>query len=147
MRGRTVRTIKKRQLFLVELEQTGGNVTSAAKRASISRRAAYEWRDADAEFAKEWDEAIEAGTDGLEQEARRRAYEGVDEPVFYQGEECGTVRKYSDTLLIFLLKGRRPEKYRERVQVDVNKLDADIERELALIAAGRQSAASGETEA
>ena len=27
---------------------------------------------------------------------------------------AGVVRKYSDTLLIFLLKGQRPEKYRDR---------------------------------
>ena len=49
-----------------------------------------------------------------EDEAVRRAHDGVDEPVFYQGKACGVVRKYSDTLLIFLLKGRRPEKYRDR---------------------------------
>lgn len=143
---RTIRTPEKRSEFLAALETSGGNVTDAAKTAGFSRRAAYEWREDDAEFAAEWDEAVEAGTDQLEQEARRRAYEGVDEPVFYQGAECGTVRKYSDTLLIFLLKGRRPEKYRERVQIDVNKLDADIERELAAIAAGGQTGSSSETE-
>jgi hypothetical protein len=36
--------------------------------------------------------------------------------VFYQGQQFATVRKYSDTLLIFLLKGRKPERYRERVE-------------------------------
>ena len=44
---------------------------------------------------------------------------GVDEPVFYQGAQCGAVRKYSDTLLIFMLKARRPEKYRERANVEL----------------------------
>ena len=38
---------------------------------------------------------------------------GVKQPVFYKGEVCGSVRKYSDVLLIFLLKGLRPEVYRE----------------------------------
>ena len=33
----------------------------------------------------------------------------------YQGSQVGTVRRYSDTLLIFLLKGRRPEKFKDRV--------------------------------
>src|SRR6266699_1263767 len=32
------------------------------------------------------------------------------------GQICGHVRKHSDTLLIFLLKARRPEKYRERIE-------------------------------
>ena len=30
----------------------------------------------------------------------------------------GTVREYSDTLLIFLLKGIMPNKYRDRVQTE-----------------------------
>lgn len=143
---RTIRTDKKRAKFLAAIIETGGNITRACKDAGISRRSAYEWREADSVFAQEWDEAVEAGTDELEEEARRRAYAGVDEPVFYQGEECGSVRKYSDTLLIFLLKGRRPDKYRERVTIDVNKLDSDIERELAALTAGSQTASTGETE-
>lgn len=83
----------------------------------------YGWRQADAEFAAKWDEVVEAGTEELEEEARRRAFRGVDEPVFYQGDECGSIRKYSDTLLIFLLKGRRPEKYRENVRTEITGKD------------------------
>ena len=49
----------------------------------------------------------------MEEEARIRAMFGVKQPVFYKGEVCGSVRKYSDVLLIFLLKGLRPEVYRE----------------------------------
>lgn len=139
MRGRTVRTDKKRGEFLAALRDTGGNVSRACELATIQRRTVYDWRDADRDFATAWDEAVEFGTDELEEEARRRAYMGVDEPVFYQGEECGAIRKYSDTLLIFLLKGRRPDKYRERMTIDVNKLDSDIERELAAITAGSQA--------
>jgi hypothetical protein len=48
----------------------------------------------------------------LEDEAVRRAYEGVERPVFQGGKQVGVVREYSDTLLIFLLKALRPEKYR-----------------------------------
>ena len=47
----------------------------------------------------------------------RRAREGVDEPVFYQGEHCCNVRRYSDTLLIFMLKARKPDVYRERASI------------------------------
>ena len=35
----------------------------------------------------------------------------------YKGQAGGTVRRYSDTLLIFLLKGLKPEVYRERLEV------------------------------
>ena len=53
----------------------------------------------------------------MEAEARRRGVEGTLKPVFYKGEECGQVREYSDTLLIFLLKAHDP-KYRDRQQVE-----------------------------
>ena len=63
---------------------------------------------------------MEIGTSALEDEAHRRAFDGTEEPVFHQGQECGSVRKYSDTLAIFLLKAHAPEKYRERQDVNVN---------------------------
>lgn len=144
--ARTERTAKKRAIFLSSLIETGGNVSRACLVAGIARQRLYEWRTADPLFAAAWDEAVEAGTDELEEEARRRAFSGVEEPVFYQGDICGTVQKYSDTLLIFLLKGRKPDKYRERVTIDVKQLDSDIERELAAITTGSQAAATGETE-
>ena len=56
---------------------------------------------------------MELGTEALEYEAVRRAYHGVAEPVFYNGVQCGSVTKYSDKLLMFLLKARNPAKYRE----------------------------------
>ena len=59
------------------------------------------------------DEATELGTAALEDEAVRRAYHGVEEPVFYKGVQCGSITKYSDKLLIFLLKARDPAKYRD----------------------------------
>jgi hypothetical protein len=44
----------------------------------------------------------------------RRALVGWKEPVYQGGKEVGTIRKFSDNLLIFLLKGKRPEVFRER---------------------------------
>jgi len=92
----------------------GSTVSNAAATAGISRRRVYELREDDAEFAAAWASAIEEGTDLLEDEATRRAYRGVDTPCIYRGKIGDTYRTYSDTLLIFLLKARRPEKYRER---------------------------------
>jgi hypothetical protein len=56
---------------------------------------------------------MEAGTDLIEQEARRRAVEGYDRPVFQRGELAGLERVYSDMLLALLLRGRRREIFRE----------------------------------
>ena len=107
-------TPKKKALFCQALAE-GGSVSKAASAVGVSRNAMYKLRKRDEEFAQEWDDAVESGTDVLEDEAVRRAKEGTDKPVFYQGVECGRVREYSDTLLIFMLKARRPEKFRDGV--------------------------------
>ena len=108
-----------KERFLRALE-TLGTVSAASKAANINSSTAYEHRKTDHEFAVAWAEAYDAYCDSLEQEAYRRAVKGVDEPVFYQGEKCGVIRKYSDTLLDRLLKGHRPERYREtRTQVNI----------------------------
>lgn len=113
-----------RAAFLDALRQ-GLSVTAACVAAGLPRRTVYNHRAADPAFAADWDEAAEAGTDRLEDEALRRAVEGVrrEKVVTSQGralkDDDGNLLKevtidYSDTLLIFLLKGRRPEKYAER---------------------------------
>ena len=105
---------ERRTRFLEELSASG-NVTSAAKQANISRRTAYNWRNESEAFKEEWDRAADLGTDALEDEAIRRAQSGVLEAVYQGKEKVGTIRRFSDTLLIFLLKGRRPEKFRDFV--------------------------------
>lgn len=116
--GRTLRTAKTREAFLLALEDTA-NVSKACKRAKLPRRSAYDWRRDDADFAAAWDTAIDRGTDALEDEAVRRATEGTLKPVFYKGEKCGSIREYSDTLLMFMLKARRPEKFKERTESQI----------------------------
>lgn len=121
--ARTTRTPKKQAAFLEEL-MLRGNVRDACAAANVPRRTVYDWRDADPAFARAWDDALDEAADIMEREAHRRAVDGVDEPVYGslgKGEgmgEVGTIRKYSDTLLIFLLKAARPEKYRDRQQVE-----------------------------
>ena len=91
-------------------------MTYACRAARLPRARAYEWREADPDFAKAWDDAVERGTDALEDEAVRRAMQGVLKPVYQGGKKVGAIREYSDTLLIFLLKARRPEKFKERIE-------------------------------
>lgn len=104
--------------MLAALAETG-NVSKAAEAAGIDRGTHYKWASADPEYKAACVDAMESAADKLEEEARRRAHDGVDEPVYQGGKKVGTVRKYSDTLLIFLLKGARPEKYRERSSITV----------------------------
>ena len=148
-------------MFLAQLADAG-MVTESAQAAGVDRKTVYNWRKTDKEFAQAWDDALVAGTEILEREATRRAVDGVEEPVIYQGQptplyernpdgstkfrivmvddgqggkiqrqepvplldEHGnprflTIRKPSDTLMIFLLKARRPDKYRERFTAEL----------------------------
>jgi hypothetical protein len=100
--------------FLSILRDTG-NVRAATHAAQIDRSTAYKLRERDPSFANAWEEAIEEAADVLEAEARRRATIGVDEPVFYKGLPVGSVKRYSDSLLMFLLRGIRPDAYRDRI--------------------------------
>ena len=104
-------------LFLDTLRGTG-NVRLAASNADVARQVAYRARDSSATFRADWDEALEEARELLEAEARRRAAIGVDEPVFYKGKVVGHIRKYSDNLLMFLLKAHWPEKFRDNYAVE-----------------------------
>ena len=106
-----------RKIFLRYLAESG-NITEAAYLAGVTRQAAYKVRKVDAAFADAWDESEEDAIQALELEARRRAKDGVEKPVFHAGEECGRIRQYSDVLMMFLMKAHRPDKYRDRVSLD-----------------------------
>lgn len=99
-----------RHIFLDALA-AHGIVTLAAQEAGIDRRTAYFLRDQDSTFDAEWKAALDRGVDMLEDVAKKRAYEG------------------SDTLLIFLLKAHRPERYREITRsVQMNVTPEQVER-------------------
>jgi hypothetical protein len=124
-------------LFLEWFAKTG-NVSLSAQKAKVNRQHVYTARESDEAFATAWDEAEEVAVDALEEEARRRAHDGWDEPVFYKGEQAGTIRKYDSTLLIFLLKARRPQTYRENTRVENFNFDPSelTDEQLERIAGG-----------
>jgi hypothetical protein len=120
-------TARKKKAFCKKLIETGGNVSAAASAVRLSRSAVYEMRAQDDDFKLAWDDAREQGVDALEEVAYKRAFSGVQEPVFFQGEECGTVTRYSDKLAEFLLRGNRPEKYKENTDLNLSGASVKIE--------------------
>jgi hypothetical protein len=133
----TIWSSEKELAFFSVLAETA-NVSRACSAVSIARQTAYNRYEEDKEFAEKWEQAVAVGICALEDEANRRAFEGVDKPVFYQGQRTGqwvdkdgkpteskegavafkpnVIREYSDTLAIFMLKAHKPEKYRERFE-------------------------------
>lgn len=107
------------QVFLETLRKTA-NVSYAVRVSGISRAWAYKQRKLDPSFAEEWDAAVEEAIDLMEMAAHQRAFTGVEEPVYYKGEEVGRVKKFSDQLAMFLLRAHRPEKYNRSNNVGVS---------------------------
>jgi hypothetical protein len=105
----------KKRAFLVAYAASG-TINRAAIAADINRGSHLVWLRDDDAYATAFAQAKEIAADRLEDEARRRAVEGELEPVYQGGRLVGWKRVKDTTLLIFLLKGMRPEKYREHFE-------------------------------
>jgi hypothetical protein len=120
-------TVEKKARYLA-LVASGVQLGKAAQAVGMSARGVMDHRQADLDFAQAVNDAWELGTQTLEEEARRRAFEGVTSrrAILHRGQVIGYDEKteYSDTLLIFLLKGRRPDVYRERTE-NINRNDTN----------------------
>jgi len=92
-------TDEKRVAFLVQLSNTA-NVRRACEAAGISRPTAYRWREADPDFAEQWDAALEC------------AHDLVEEGVFKSGLKGGEDGR-------FWLKSHRRDKYGDRASLDL----------------------------
>jgi hypothetical protein len=90
-----------------------GSITKAARWAKIHRHNHYLWME-DADYGKAFQVAEAHAIRTLEDEAVRRAHDGITKAVRYKGRIVGYEKEYSDSLLLALLKAGAPEKYRER---------------------------------
>ena len=140
-------TVAKQQAFLNAYMELGV-ISHAARAVGISPRMHYDWMR-NSEYAEEFEEAYLFACDVLEAEARRRATEGVkeylyfkDEPILKDGEHAYKL-KYSDSLLMFLLKGALPDKYAERKQI-TNKDGGTLELVEEIITSPDQIIVEGE---
>lgn len=99
-----------RQRRFLEVLAATGSVQEAARQAGASRQAFYALRNraASKRFSEAWNRAIGRAINILGDTAFERAIEGVEEPVFWKGEQVGTRRRYNDRLLMFLLRARDP---------------------------------------
>lgn len=102
--------MKERYIQLVA--ETGLLAKSAIALGSTRESMDYH-RSKDPVFAEAVQEALEVFRDGLEQEIVRRAVQGTDEDVYYQGSVVGQKKNYSDYLLLALMKRHRPDQWKE----------------------------------
>lgn len=102
---------------LLDWLRKGYSKTFACDKVGISTATLDKWgkevggKSNWAEWAAEVARAVDEGTDYFEDEARRRAVDGIDRPIFQGGILVGFERNYSDSLMALQLQGRRPERY------------------------------------
>lgn len=113
--------VKKSQFLDAFVEN--GRIDLATKHIGVAYRDPYYWAKTDAEFAKSWADAKLIVAQRLEDAAYRRSVRGVSKPVFQRGMLVGSVREYSDALTMFLLRGLKPEVYRDRMSVEASGKD------------------------
>lgn len=90
--SRFVRTFKARKIYLDQLA-AGNSESFAAEAAGGTTKNFKTWRNSDEAFQADYEDAIEAGTDFIEDVAVQRAL------------------TKSDPLMMMILKARRPDKY------------------------------------
>jgi hypothetical protein len=145
--GKKRRGLPKKGAFLAAYVRTA-SITKAARAARIERQLHYRWLVDDPAYPKQFEAAQREAAQILEDEAIRRAHEGIVKPLTYKGrfqykqrpkrnpdgsyvEEHGrkvyedygaplAVREYSDGMMMFLLRGFLPGKYRENSSVELS---------------------------
>lgn len=85
----------------------GYSVSDAADAANYTRQVVYEWRANDPTFKARWKLSKGLALETVEEELKRRIFDGTEEPVFQKGVLVGHRRKFSDRLLIDWLKQGR----------------------------------------
>ena len=129
--------INKQEVFLAAYA-TCANLSAAAKSAGISRDLHYQWMREDPLYVEKFRQAVRGAAQTLEDEAVRRAVQGVTKDVIYQGERCYettldpvtgekryerlVTKEYSDMLLVKVLAKFNPE-YREKSAVELTGAD------------------------
>ncbi len=105
----------------LENYREGRYICAAARKTGVNPATVWDWRQDDEKFRLAF-EAMRIKVEQmivakLEAEADRRAMQGVTRGIFFKGLRVADEKEYSDTLLIFRLKGLAPEKYHDRHEV------------------------------
>ncbi len=91
----------------------------AARWAKVHRQMHYDWlKEEDGAYRRAFADAEPKARRALEDEAVRRAHQGVRKVVRYKGKIVGHDTEYSDTLMALLLK--RDPKFREKVDIEAS---------------------------
>lgn len=113
-------------IFLEHLS-TGGNVRLACRACGVSPQTAYRARRKSPALAALWDAALVSARVHAADVLANRALDGLEEAVFYHGEEVARCTRYSDRLLLAHLARLDRLAEREEVRAAEALLDGAID--------------------
>lgn len=98
-------TADRQRAFIAALAATG-SVSAAARRVGVCNASAYNLYNHPeaASLRAAWDRALEIGAGRIHDVAMERALDGVPRAIFYRGEQIGEELRFSDRVLVHLLR-------------------------------------------
>lgn len=113
-------TCQKKKKLLELVKRNGGNVSAAAAKVGVSPATVHYHQRVDPVFKDKLELSKLEAMNDVEEAITHRGLDGVDDPVFYQGEIVGSRKVYSDSLLMERARALNPERYGRKSQVDIN---------------------------
>lgn len=110
-------TPERKEMFLKQVSLCG-QIVASCRAIGVAPATVKNHRAADNVFDQRVKDAVDLYRDWIDAEIRRRGFEGVEKPVFYQGQVVGWIKEFSDQLALAHAKAHDP-RYRERSQLDV----------------------------
>jgi len=97
-----------------------GRIGEAATMADVDRTSHYRWIANDEEYAKAYEKCRRTISVAVEDSLVEKLIHGWDEPVFQQGAQVGTKRKYDLGAMLRYLEKTRPEIFGNKLEIASN---------------------------
>ena len=114
-------TPQKKRKIIETIKKNGGNQNAACAKVGVNFATHYYHRKHDEVYAEKVEQAIQEACQEVEEAITHRAIDGVDEPIYFQGQLVGYKKAYSDNLLMERARALLPERYGKRQDVNINQ--------------------------
>ena len=140
-----VRRWARQEGFLAAYAETG-LIYASAENVGCSARSHEAWLSSDVfGYQKRFQSAQAQYLENIVSELSRRAFEGIDKPIYYKGKRIDTIKDYSDILGMFLVKQRDPS-FRDSFTLVLDSRDSkDLIDELRRAGEARPAIVDGES--
>ena len=118
----------KQHAYLCAYVEACGVPSLAWRSTGISKSTHYRWLAEEPNYAEAFKLAQKMAVEELERIATLRAAFGTKEPHWHQNNIVGYKVKYSDTLMVKLLEGNMPDKYKTRVAQEISNKAGEVFR-------------------